>query len=205
MSDRDDVKQAPRWRKKPGTGRHIMPDKTVVGEGKVIRAYRDELRNAVDKFIPLDPVEDRPAPEPSTLKLVSDGTGKYNVVDSRGRNVNDAPLSQEQAEALLNGTLPEADADAGAVDDSESAEEADADSDEPALSDEDKIKLEISAMLATGRNLTKDGKPELPVLRARVHNNHGNEIVVTDEIRDRLFEEIQSGGGEAVENTETVA
>jgi hypothetical protein len=110
-------KEKPRWKKRMGTGPHIMADGTVVKCGETIRAWPEEIRGAIDKFEPVDYIlpEDGGMPGPptpeSTLRLVHRGKGRYNVVDQNGNAINDKPMSKEDAMSLLNGTpLPEVNA-----------------------------------------------------------------------------------------------
>jgi hypothetical protein len=52
------------------------------------------------------------------------------------------------------------------------------------------IKAEMEAMMKAGKNLTKEGKPEAPVLKERIQKINPN-IEVDSKLRDKLFKEIK--------------
>jgi hypothetical protein len=181
-------KRPPRWRKKPNTGTHYLPNGKRLGDRGIIRCWESELKGARDKFELIDPSPDAEPPTPeATLKVKKRDEGGYDVVNEKDEAINDAELSAGEAESLVNGEETK-------------TSERDGDEKPPAR---DVVKDEMLAMIASGRNLTMDGKPELPTLKARVKNiRHRVDITVTDELRDMLFAEIQR---EKMENASSVA
>jgi len=101
--------QAPRWRKRRGTGPHFLRDGSEVPENGVICAWPEEMVGLEDKFSRLDPAVDGeptgPVPPPATLTVKHRGFGKYDVVDPAGKPLNMAPLTKEEATSLVNGQV----------------------------------------------------------------------------------------------------
>lgn len=107
-----EVKEPPRWRKKPGTGTHYMYDDVEAPEGKIFRAWPDELAGALDKFENLDDIDDEdqnnPVPKESTLIPVENEDGTWDVKSVEGVCINDNPLTKKEAESMVNGdVIPE--------------------------------------------------------------------------------------------------
>jgi len=101
--------QPPVWKKKPRTGIHYMPDgRVITGSGETVRAWPIELGGGIDKFERLTPMRDGevdggPPVPTATLTVRPRRDGAYDVVNATGKPINTAPLTKEEADALVNG------------------------------------------------------------------------------------------------------
>ncbi len=115
-----------RWRKKPNTGRHLFlvdGQRKTIMPGDIIDATEQALGNQAKHYERLTPapareVEIEAAPAKG-LQLVKVSRYRYNIInpDNPKKPLNDKPLKQEEAEAMLGKlSVANPDADLGTLD-----------------------------------------------------------------------------------------
>lgn len=77
------------------------PEPSVVVEEKKESAEppKEEVKDEKKEEVKEEPKEE--SPKEGSLRLVSAGSGRWNVVNPQGKNLNDVPLSEEEARSLL--------------------------------------------------------------------------------------------------------
>ena len=93
------------WRMKERVGSHVMKQDgktTWIEPGDEVRATKEELGNAIDKFEPLEPIPVEPQPEPKAKPiLAARGDGKFDVLHpATGKPINDVPVTEIVAPAM---------------------------------------------------------------------------------------------------------
>ena len=93
-------------RKGYGTHRRRLPNgkMELTKEGGIIEITKEELGAAIDKFVQLDPDPVVKGEQPKRgLRIKDRSGGGFDVVNEQtGRNLNDGPLTAEEAENLSN-------------------------------------------------------------------------------------------------------
>ena len=93
-----------RWLNKGGPFR--SPSGTIINHGKTFFAEPFEIPESFrDVIVPVDPIVDASVVEAVlpgyTTVLVDADANTFNILDGRGKIVNESPLSAEDAEAFL--------------------------------------------------------------------------------------------------------